>query len=102
MTAVGDSVRVEHDEARRRFIALVDDEELAVLSYRRRDGALDLLHTEVNSRARGRGIGEALVKQVLDEVRERGDRVLASCPFVAAFVRDHGEYEDLLSARGSA
>ena len=56
----------------------------------------------MNSRARGRGIGEALVKQVLDELRERGDHIIASCPFVAAFVRDHGEYEDLLSARGSA
>jgi uncharacterized protein len=99
VTAVGDSVRVVHDEARRRYVAFVGDEELAMLTYRRRGEALDLLHTEVNSNARGRGIGEALVRQVLDEARERGDQVIATCPFVAAFIRDHHEYEDLLRHR---
>jgi uncharacterized protein len=99
VTAVGDSVRVEHDEAHRRFVGIVDDEELAVLAYRRHDGALDLVHTEVNPRARGRGIGEALLRQVLDDARDRGDRIIATCPFVTAFFREHHEYDDLLSKR---
>jgi uncharacterized protein len=99
VTAVGDSVRVEHDDAHHRFVGIVADEELAVLSYRRHDGALDLLHTEVDPRARGRGIGEAFVRQVLDEARQRGDRIIATCPFVTAFIRDHPEYRDLLATR---
>jgi uncharacterized protein len=99
VTAVGDSVRVEHDDAHHRFVGIVDDEELAVLSYRRHDGALDLLHTEVDPRARGRGVGRALVRQVLDEARGRGDQVIATCPFVTAFIREHHDYQDLLLHR---
>ena len=99
MTAVGDSVRVEHDEVKHRFVAYVGDDRLAELTYRRHDDVLDLLHTEVNPAARGRGIGEALVQHVLDEVRERGDHIIATCPFVAAFIRDHHEYADLVQAR---
>ena len=99
MTAVGDSVRVEHDEAGHRFVAHVGDDELAELTYRRRDDVLDLLHTEVNPRARGQGIGEALVQHVLDDVRARGERIIATCPFVASFIRDHREYQDLVQPR---
>jgi predicted GNAT family acetyltransferase len=33
---------------------------------------------------------------VLDDVRRRGMEVLPICPFVAAYVKRHPEYTDLL------
>lgn len=66
------------------------------LAYRRHAGTVDLFHTEVEPSQRNRGLGELLVRSALDDLRSRGDRVVPSCPFVAAFVRRHPEYEDLL------
>lgn len=60
-------------------------------------GAVDLFHTEVDPRLRNRGLGAVLVRAVLDDLRARGDRVIPTCPFVAAFIRRNPEYEDLLA-----
>jgi predicted GNAT family acetyltransferase len=54
-------------------------------------------HTEVSPEFEGRGIGSALARGALDAVRVNGGNVLALCPFVARFIRDHEEYQDLLT-----
>jgi uncharacterized protein len=59
---------------------------------------VDLRHTEVEPSLRNRGLGALLVRGALDDVRSRDERVVATCPFVAAFVRRNPEYADLLSA----
>ncbi len=68
-----------------------------MLEYRREVGAVDLFHTEVEPGQRNRGLGAVLVRYALDDLRARGDRVIPTCPFVAAFVRRNPEYEDLLA-----
>jgi uncharacterized protein len=45
----------------------------------------------------GKGVGAALVQGVLDDVRARGLKVRPCCPFVAAYIRRHPEYEDLVA-----
>lgn len=47
--------------------------------------------------ARGRGIGTRLVLHALEDARERGLRVVPSCPFVGEVVERHPEYADLLT-----
>lgn len=54
------------------------------------------VHTEVDPRHEGKGVGSALVRQSLDETRAAGLRVLATCPFYAAWIHRHPEYQDLL------
>jgi len=68
------------------------------LAYRRENGVVDLFHTEVEPSLRNRGLGEQLVRFALDDARARADRVVPTCPFVAAFVRRHAEYSDLVGA----
>jgi predicted GNAT family acetyltransferase len=51
----------------------------------------------VDERYRGRGVGEALVRGTLDQLRERGDRLVPKCPFVAAFIQRHPEYAELVT-----
>jgi hypothetical protein len=57
---------------------------------------ITLVHTEVPPALEGKGIGSALVRGVLDLVRGRGLKVVATCPFVAAYMGRHPEYNDLL------
>jgi hypothetical protein len=53
------------------------------------DDVLNLQHTEVPPSAKGQGVGDALVRHALAYARERGLRVMATCPYVQAWLRRH-------------
>src|SRR5258706_4752706 len=74
---------------------------LAFISYRRVGPTLWLNHAEVPAALGGRGVGTALVRQGLDLIRSRGERMVAGCSFVAWFVRQHPEYADLCEDHGT-
>jgi predicted GNAT family acetyltransferase len=59
-------------------------------------GTLNVVHTEVDDAFEGHGVGSALVRQMLDQLRERTDVTVAtSCPFVRAWLRRHPDYQEL-------
>jgi predicted GNAT family acetyltransferase len=84
------------DDGSSRFEMPIDGE-TAFVSYRRADGVLALLHAEVPPQFEGRGVGARLVKGVLDLARAKGEKVIPYCSFVAAYIRRHPEYRDLLA-----
>lgn len=91
-------MKIEHDEKRRRFVARLDGSE-AVLDYDRvADRTLDYKHTFVPPEHRGRGIAGLLVRHALDYARDNDLKVIPSCPFVAAVIGDHPEYEALIAS----
>ena len=47
------------------------------------------MHTEVPRSAAGHGVGDALVRAALAFAREQGQRVIATCPYVQAWLRKH-------------
>ncbi len=67
-------------------------------AYQRADHLVVLTHTEVDPAFEGRGVGSALVRGALDDLRARGVPVLPLCPFVRAFLGRHPEYQDVLYA----
>ncbi|HVZ16016.1 MAG TPA: GNAT family N-acetyltransferase [Terriglobales bacterium] len=73
----------------------------AFIDYRLQNGLLDLLHTEVPAELRGSGVGAELVHSTLTWAREKGLKVLPTCPFVAAFLRRHREFADLAVKRSA-
>jgi uncharacterized protein len=81
---------------RQRFEVTVDDELAGFLVYRSKKGLLALIHTEVEDRFEGRGLGGRLARFALDQARERGVAVLPFCPFVNAWIKRHPEYVDLV------
>ena len=88
--------QIRHDPAQQRFI-LTLGHTLAVLDYDRVDAAtLDYRHTFVPPAMRGRGIASALTAYALRHARDENQKVIPSCPFVAAFVRRHPEYQDVV------
>lgn len=84
------------DNAVRHRFELEVDGVIAFSEYKRKPGVVDFIHTEVPEALGGKGVGSRLAKGALDLVRARGERVAAHCPFIAAFIRKHAEYLDLL------
>ena len=56
------------------------------------------MHTDVAPKWEGKGVGSTLVQGALDDVRARGLKVQPICPFVAAYIRRHPEYQDLVAS----
>jgi uncharacterized protein len=76
----------------------VDDALAGVIRYRRQPGAVVLVHTDLEPRFEGEGLGSRLVQGALDDIRAHGSEVVPICPFVAAFIRQHPEYSDLVTS----
>jgi predicted GNAT family acetyltransferase len=70
----------------------------AFSEYSRKSGVVTFIHTEVPDALSGKGVGSRLAKGALDLVRSRGEKVIAKCPFIAAYIQKHAEYQDLLTA----
>jgi predicted GNAT family acetyltransferase len=84
------------DNAERHRFELDADGHVAFSTYRREDGVLTVLHTEVPKALEGRGIGSRLARGMLDIARAQGLKVRPLCSFVKAYIDRHPEYADLL------
>ena len=82
---------VQHDPARSRFMVTLADGDAELLYGMFGDDVIDLQHTEVPPSGKGQGVGDALVRAALAYARERGLRVMATCPYVQAWLRRHPE-----------
>ncbi|MHB1139419.1 MAG: GNAT family N-acetyltransferase [Microthrixaceae bacterium] len=87
---------VRDNEERNRFEIHEGDELAGFADYRRRPGRTIFVHTEIDPRFEGKGMGSQLVRASLDVVRAAGDRVVPLCPFYASFIERHAEYQDLV------
>jgi predicted GNAT family acetyltransferase len=81
-----------------RYEIEVDGEVAGFLMYRVEPGVLELVHTDVDPKWEGKGVGAALVRGALDDVRARSLKMRPYCPFVAAYLLRHPEYQDLVAA----
>jgi uncharacterized protein len=97
MSEARDRLIVTDNPEQSRFEGTLDDRRVAISEYELpRPGVITFLHTEVDPEFEGQGLGSVLAATVLDQVRARGLRVVARCPFIAAYIRRHREYADLL------
>lgn len=86
---------VRDNTALHRFEIEVDGV-VAFSVYRRAHGVITFIHTEVPDALAGKGVGSKLAKGALELVRARGEKVIAECPFIAAYIQKHPEVQDLL------
>jgi uncharacterized protein len=92
------AIEVSDDRENARFVITVDGEQAGLAQYRDRGRAIAFIHTEIDDRFEGRGLGGRLVAAALDDVRGRGLAVLPFCPFVRGYIARHPEYLDLVPA----
>ena len=87
---------VRNNEAESRY-ELEADGESAFAAYRLDGDEMVFDHTVVPESLEGQGIGSALVKGALADVRERGLKVVPLCSFVKGWIERHPEAQDLLA-----
>ena len=87
---------ITKNEAKKQFEA-PHNGYLAFITYMYARGAIYLTHTEVPKELEGQGVGSALVKGVLDMIDAADEKLWPLCPFVAAYIRRHPEYKQLLA-----
>ena len=72
------------------------DGQTAFAEYILQHDAIVLPHTVVPDAFEGRGVGGQLASAALTYAREHGLRVKPSCPFMAAYIKRHAEWHDLV------
>jgi predicted GNAT family acetyltransferase/glutaredoxin len=80
-----------------RYELLLEGRRIGLLAYRRRENRLALTHTEVTPSCEGRGFGGRLAAAALEDARREGLVVVPLCPFIAAYIKRHPEYRDLVA-----
>ena len=81
---------------RHRYEVSVDGRAAGFAAYRLQPGQIVFTHTEVEPEFEGGGVGSALARGALDDVRAKGQQAVPLCPFIAAYIDRHPEYEDLV------
>jgi predicted GNAT family acetyltransferase len=97
MNASGAQHQFRDNTEASQFELLVDGQLAVLLQYRIGPGVYALVHTETQAGFEQKRLAVELVTAVLDLMRESGARVVTQCPFVAAYLRKHPEYLDLVS-----
>ena len=93
------SVKTTLNESESRYEAHVDGELAGFAEFERDGDRIVFTHTEVDDAFEGKGVGSALARGALDDVRARGDlRVVPRCPFIRAWIEKHPDYDDLVHA----
>ncbi len=94
--AVAERIEVADAPERDRYELSIDGEVAGFTAYRSRPGLIAFIHTEIDERLQGHGLGDRLIRFALKDARARGLAVLPFCPFVKAFIERHREFEALV------
>ncbi len=91
-------VETRNNESENRYEAYVGGELAGSAYYELDEKRIVFTHTEVDDAFEGHGVGSALARAALDDVRAQGTRrVVPRCPFIKEWIRRHPDYEDLVN-----
>lgn len=79
-----------------RFTIEVDGTPAGYAEFADRDGRRTFPHTEVDDAFQGRGLATILIGDALQQTRDAGLRIVPVCPMVAAYVKKHPEFDDVV------
>ncbi|GGQ34262.1 putative GNAT family acetyltransferase [Actinomadura coerulea] len=91
------STEISDNAGQSRYEIRLDGDLAGFAEYERGEGALVFTHTEVDSAFEGKGVGSALARGALDDVRSQGLSVVPLCPFIKKWIDRHPDYHDLVS-----
>ena len=95
---MSDDITVANAPERLRYELRLGEDVIGFTTYRLVGRRVVFIHTEVNEEYSGRGLAERLAKFALDDVRAAGKRIVPRCPYIAAYLRRHHEYDDIVDA----
>jgi uncharacterized protein len=80
-----------------RYELTADGELMGIAEYYLAGTLLVFPRTEIAHEFRGQGLGAVLVRAALDSARASGHRIVPRCWYVAEFIAEHPEYDDLIA-----
>lgn len=90
-------VEVTRADAASRYEGRVEGALAGFAEYQLTDQLVVFTHTEVDPAYEGQGVGSAIARWALDDVRADGSRkVLPLCPFISGWIARHPDYADLV------
>jgi uncharacterized protein len=92
------SQEIVENAEQNRYEIRVDGALAGFAEYRTRPDAVVFTHTEIDPSFEGKGLGGALARGALDDVRDKGLSVVPLCPFIKTWIERHPDYEDLVKA----
>jgi len=90
-------MQIVRDNKAEQEFELVVDGHRARAAYQIEGDTIVFTHTIVPKAIEGRGVASKLIRAALDSARDRGLKVIAQCPFVAAYIKRHPDTQDLLA-----
>jgi uncharacterized protein len=90
-------ITVQNNPERSRYEAFVDGDLAGYVAYRDGPRGRVFIHTSVDADYEGHGVGSALARGALDDVRTQGIPVIVRCPFITDYIKRHPEYADLIA-----
>ena len=98
MNDAAESIVITNDASAQTYQATLNAEVVGTLIYETQGGRVVLTHTIVEPSARDHGVGTALVREALDDLRRDGKTATVMCPFVTEFITHNPEYADLIDS----
>ena len=93
-------IAVRRNDGKHQYEAHLNGQRVGISRFRPSPGRITFTHTEVEPEFEGKGVGSTLAKRALDDVRARGEKVVAQCPFIKEYIERHPAYADLLADAG--
>jgi predicted GNAT family acetyltransferase len=92
-------IEIRDDPDEGAYVVDVDGERAGKAVYHMRGGRHLFVHTEIDDRFSGAGLGTSLVQYALDDVRAQQGTMVPICPFFAAYIDEHPEYGDIVDRK---
>ncbi|WP_051364237.1 GNAT family N-acetyltransferase [Flavobacterium limnosediminis] len=91
----GLSIRINEEKE---CFELEVDGHIAFTEYKiTKQNIIFLTHSEVPKVLEGKGVGSALALKTLQWIKEKGYPLAPLCPFVAAYIKRHPEWKEILA-----
>ena len=84
------------DNAEKKQYEFHVDGQTPKIEYIKTKDKIYLTHTEVPKGLEGKGIGTELIRQALNDIKEKELTLVPLCPFVALFIKRNPEYKQLV------
>ncbi len=85
------------DNSEAKQFELMVDGQKARIEYILMGNKIFFTHTEVPAAFEGKGIGSKIVKLALENIEARNLKLVPLCPFTAAYIKRHPEWERVLA-----
>lgn len=74
-----------------------DGQKAGFMEYIKKEDIIEIIHTEVDEKFGGKGLGRELVRAAVDYARKNDLKIVSSCPYAKKMIIKTPEFKDILA-----